>query len=150
MIADTLVHLTAQADTLDPRLARGLEFLRNTDFSDKAAGRHEVDADLFYFINEYETKAAEECFWEAHRVYLDIHYLLSGGESIGYAPIERLELKEAYSAERDAVFFTGPLQSAVAVQPGDVVVCYPQDGHMTGIMSSSKEAVRKVVLKIRL
>ncbi|WP_410513816.1 hypothetical protein PaeBR_05120 [Paenibacillus sp. BR2-3] len=48
--------------------------------------------------------------------------LYSGGkEKIGYAAIERLEVKEEYSDEKDAVFFNGTLESAVAVSSGDIL-----------------------------
>ena len=150
MIVDSLTHLLEDKAAFGPKIQRGLQFLRDTDFSGKAAGRHEVDEELFYFINEYETKAAEECFWEAHRKNLDLHYILEGKEKIGYAAIERLDVKEEYSDEKDAVFFTGTLESTVAVSSGDLVICYPQDGHMTAIMAGKKEAVRKVVLKIKI
>ncbi|WP_232381154.1 YhcH/YjgK/YiaL family protein [Paenibacillus tianjinensis] len=101
-------------------------------------------------MNEYETKDAGDCFWEAHQVNLDLHYILEGTERIGYAAIEQLAVKEEYSAEKDAVFFTGALESAVTAGPGALVVCYPRDGHMTGIEAGCKETVRKVVLKIKL
>lgn len=150
MIVDTLEHLLENEHAFGEKIQRGLQFLKNTDFSGLAAGRHNVDDEMFYFINEYETKEAAECFWEAHRVNLDLHYILEGTERIGYAAIERLDVRDEYSAEKDAVFFTGELQSAVAASTGDLVICYPQDGHMTGIVAGQKEAVRKVVLKIKL
>jgi YhcH/YjgK/YiaL family protein len=150
LIVDTLGHLLENEAAYGEKIQAGLRFLRDTDFAGQAAGRHEVDENMFYFINEYETKDAGECFWEAHRINLDLHYILEGTERIGYAAIEQLAVKEEYNAEKDAVFFTGALQSAVTAGPGALVVCYPQDGHMTGIEAGRKEAVRKVVLKIKL
>jgi biofilm protein TabA len=150
VIVDSLTHLLKDEAAFGLKIQRGLQFLRDTDFTGKAAGRHEVDEELFYFINEYETKEVEECFWEAHRKNLDLHYILEGKEKIGYAAIERLEVKEEYSDEKDAVFFNGELESAVAVSAGDLVICYPQDGHMTAIAAGEKTAVRKVVLKIKI
>lgn len=150
MIVDTLDHLLENEAAYGDKIQRGLQFLKNTDFTGQAAGRHNVDEEMFYFINEYETKEAADCFWEAHRVNLDLHYILEGTERIGYSAIERLHVRDEYSAEKDAVFFTGEVESAVAASPGDLVICYPQDGHMTGIEAKQKEAVRKVVLKIKI
>jgi YhcH/YjgK/YiaL family protein len=150
MIVDTLAHMLENDAAYGTEIQKGLQFLRDTDFAGQAAGRHDVNEDMFYFINEYETKDAGECFWEAHRVNLDLHYILEGTERIGYAAIEQLAVKDEYSAEKDAVFFTGPVESAVTAGPGALVVCYPQDGHMTGMEAGSKQAVRKVVLKIRI
>lgn len=149
MIIDTLSHLLKMRLHTERR-SEGLQFLRDTDFTGQAAGRHEVNDEMFYFINEYQTKDAGECFWEAHRVNLDLHYILEGTERIGYAAIEQLDVRDDYSAEKDAIFFTGAVESAVTAGPGALVVCYPQDGHMTGIEADKPEAVRKVVLKIKL
>ncbi|MEK5023878.1 YhcH/YjgK/YiaL family protein [Paenibacillus sp. FSL M7-1046] len=150
MIVDTLGHLLENEAAYGEKIQRGLQFLRDTDFAGLAAGRHDVNEEMFYFINEYETKDTGDCFWEAHRINLDLHYILEGTERIGYSVIEQLKVRDEYSAEKDAVFFTGELVSAVTVGPGALVVCYPQDGHMTGIEAGKKEAVRKVVLKIKL
>lgn len=150
MIVDTLGHLLENEAAYGEKIQRGLQFLRDTDFAGLAAGRHDVNEEMFYFINEYETKDAGDCFWEAHRINLDLHYILEGTERIGYSVIEQLKVRDEYSAEKDAVFFTGELESAVTAGPGALVVCYPQDGHMTGIEAGKKEAVRKVVLKIKL
>ncbi|WP_019913100.1 YhcH/YjgK/YiaL family protein [Paenibacillus sp. HW567] len=150
MIVDTLEHLLENDNAYGEKIQRGLQFLRHTDFSGQAAGRHDVNEEMFYFINEYETKDADQCFWEAHRVNLDLHYILEGTERIGYAAVEQLHVRDEYSAEKDAVFFTGALESAVTAGPGALVVCYPQDGHMTGIEAGRIEAVRKVVMKIKL
>lgn len=150
MIIDTLDHLLGGGVTLGDKVERGLRFLKETDFANQAAGKHEVDGETFYFVNEYVTKDASECFWEAHEVNLDLHYILEGTEKIGYAPIGRLQVKEAYNPDKDAVFFDGTLETAVTVSPGDVVICYPQDGHMTGIQVQEPQAVRKIVLKIKI
>lgn len=150
MIVDTLGHLLENEAAYGEKIQRGLQFLRDTDFTGVSAGRHEVNEEMFYFLNEYETKDAADCFWEAHRIHLDLHYILVGTERIGYSAIEQLEVKDEYSAEKDAVFFTGELKSAITAGPGTLVVCYPQDGHMTGIEAGKREKVRKVVLKIIL
>lgn len=150
MIIDTLAHILENDAAYGVEIQKGLQFLRDTDFAGQAAGRHDVNEDMFYFINEYETKDAGDCFWEAHRVNLDLHYILEGTERIGYCAIEHLAVRDEYSIEKDAVFFTGPVESAVTAGPGTLVVCYPQDGHMTGIEAGRKQAVRKVVLKIRI
>ncbi|WP_379135711.1 YhcH/YjgK/YiaL family protein [Paenibacillus sp. sgz500958] len=150
MIVDTLTNLLEDGVNLGPKIKRGLQFLHDTDFTGQATGRHEVDEEMFYFVNEYETKAEEDCFWEAHRINLDLHYILEGTESIAYAAIEQLTVKEEYSEEKDAVFFTGKVETAVTVSTGDLMICYPQDGHMTALAAGEKEAVRKVVLKIKI
>lgn len=149
MIVDRLSYLLEQ-HPLDSKIDMGVQFLKNTDFSGQSVGIHQVNDDIFYVVAEYETKGAEECFWESHQKYLDFHYIIEGSEQIGYEQIDRLTVKEVYNDVKDAVFFTGEVKSVVAVHAGDVLVCYPQDGHMTGIAIQEKVKVRKVILKVKI
>ncbi|MEH7247395.1 YhcH/YjgK/YiaL family protein [Neobacillus niacini] len=128
----------------------GLNLLKETDFSPYSAGRHELDENLFFFLNEYETKNAEECFWEAHQKYLDVHYILEGKEAIAVDHIDNQKVKEEYDEVKDAIFFEGNVDSTVTMTPGDVMICFPEDSHMTGIIAGEKQKVRKVVLKVKL
>lgn len=123
--------------------------LKEHDFSAYPAGRHEL-GENFFFLNEYETKEAEACFWEAHQVYLDFHYILEGKENIAVDHIDHQQVKEAYNQEKDATFFEGDVHSIITMNPGDVMICLPEDSHMAGIIAGEKQNVRKVVLKVQL
>ena len=105
---------------------------------------------MFFFLNEYETKNADDCFWEAHQKYLDVHYILEGKEAIAVDHIDHQKVKEEYDEVKDAIFFEGNVDSAVTMTPGDVMICFPEDSHMTGIIAGEKQKVRKVVLKVKL
>jgi YhcH/YjgK/YiaL family protein len=138
------------SNTFAERVQSKLLFLKEADFSEATAGRHEISAGLFYFLNEYETKNAEDCFWEAHQKYLDFHFILEGKENIAVDHIENQRVIEAYNAEKDATFFDGDVNSVITMNPGDVMVCFPEDSHMAGIIAENKQKVRKVVLKVKM
>jgi YhcH/YjgK/YiaL family protein len=138
------------SNTFAERVQSKLLFLKEADFSQATAGRHEISKDLFYFLNEYETKDAEDCFWEAHQKYLDFHFILEGKENIAVDHIENQRVIEAYNAEKDATFFDGDVNSVITMNPGDVMVCFPEDSHMAGIIAENKQKVRKVVLKVKM
>ncbi|MGJ7921906.1 YhcH/YjgK/YiaL family protein [Neobacillus sp. LXY-4] len=149
MILDKLTHLLESSDH-PANIQTALQFLADTDFSSYELGKHIVNDEMFFFLSEYETKDIGECFWESHQTYLDFHYILVGSEKVGYEQIDRLTVKEAYDAEKDAIFFNGELQSAVSLSKGDVLICFPQDGHMTGILAGDAVTkVRKVILKVK-
>jgi YhcH/YjgK/YiaL family protein len=139
-----------ESQILSEKIQSSLLLLKEHDFSGYPAGRHEMGEDLFFFLNEYETKEAEACFWEAHQVYLDFHYILEGKENIAVDHIEHQQVKEAYNPEKDAAFFEGDVHSIITMNPGDVMICLPEDSHMAGLMADEKQNVRKVVLKVRL
>jgi YhcH/YjgK/YiaL family protein len=132
------------------KLQSKLLYLKEADFSLATAGRHEINEDLFFFLNEYETKEAEECFWEAHQKYLDFHYILEGKENIAVDHFENQRIIESYNAEKDAIFFEGDVHSIITMNPGDVMICFPEDSHMAGIIAENKQKVRKVVLKVEI
>jgi YhcH/YjgK/YiaL family protein len=138
-----------EQNILNDRILSKLNVL-NKDFTRDTAGRYEVDDVSFYFLNEYETKEVQNCFWEAHRKYVDIHYILEGQEKIAVDHIERQQVKEDYDTEKDAIFFEGDVLSEITMKPGDVMICFPEDSHMTGIIAGEKQTVRKVVLKVEL
>ena len=148
MITGKLGNIREQ-NILNERLLTKLDVL-NKDFTQEVAGKYEVDDDSFYFLNEYETKEVQNCFWEAHRKYVDIHYVLEGQEKIAVDHINRQTVKEDYDPEKDAIFFEGDVLSEITMTPGDVMICFPEDSHMTGLIASEKQKVRKVVLKVEL
>ena len=79
MICDTLANIGTYTG-ISKRLAKGLNLLRETDFSTMEAGKYEVDGkDLFYMIQSYQSKEKNDTP-EAHRKYIDIQYVLSGEE----------------------------------------------------------------------
>lgn len=139
-----------ESNTLSEKLQSKLLFLKESDFSLATAGRHEINEDLFFFLNEYETKEAEECFWEAHQKFLDFHFIIEGRENIAVDHFENQRIIEAYNAEKDAIFFEGDVHSIITMNPGDVMICFPEDSHMAGIIAKNKQKVRKVVLKVKI
>lgn len=149
MITGNLMDLTENRG-INKKILDKLAFLKEMDFSKYEAGRHDVDSEVFFFLNEYETKEAESCFWEAHQKYIDIHFILEGKEKIAFDHIDRQNVKVAYDKEKDAVFLEGPIYSEITMIPGDVMICFPEDSHMTGLMADQKNIVRKVVLKVEV
>ena len=107
MIYDTLKHLEAYRG-IHPGVMRGLELLRDTDFSQWEPGRYEVDGErLFVLVQSYDSKVENDTP-EAHRKYIDIQYLFSGEEWMGVAPLEEMTKKVPAQTGRDlCVWGTG-------------------------------------------
>lgn len=79
MIYDSLKHLE-RYEGIFPRLYRGLELLRTTDFSTLEDKLYEVEGrDLFFSLQSYDSKPANDTP-EAHRDYIDIQFLVEGEE----------------------------------------------------------------------
>ncbi|MNI57618.1 Toxin-antitoxin biofilm protein TabA [compost metagenome] len=133
------------------RLATAIKYLSETDFSVVESNTsHTIEGEnIFFSINEYQTKPLEKGLWEAHRDYIDIHYVVEGIEQIGYAYIGNLEISKEYDAKDDYLLLKGS-GSMVNIQSGTFAIFYPQDAHMTGIAPDTQATVKKVIMKIRV
>lgn len=148
MIFDTLNNY-AQYDGLTHNLFAALQFLVKTDLSNLQVGRMDIDGDrLYMLVQEYDTKPAEHGIWEAHRRYIDVQYLVSGHERMGFAHLSVMQLGE-YVPENDFQPMSG-VGNSVDVFAGAFVIFFPQDGHMPGLCVDLPEKVKKVVLKVKL
>lgn len=147
MIIDLLTNSNLY-HTIHPRINRALKYLAETDFNSMPLGKYEVDGtDLFAIVNEYETKDAADCVWEAHRKYIDIHYILRGSELIGTTLLTNQSPTKEYDVENDYWLFEGG-ESKQVLQPGMFAIFYPHDIHSTSHHPNSKSFVRKVVMKV--
>ena len=149
MIYDTLEHLDAYRG-VHPGVMRGLELLRDTDFSQWEDGRHEIDGErLFVLLQSYETKLENDTP-EAHKKYIDIQYLLSGQELMGVGPLEEMTEEVEARPEGDIWFYHGPL-SELLLSGSRFTALWPGDAHAPCIAVDQKSVpCRKCVVKVRV
>ena len=148
-----IVDLVANAHSyfsLHPRFARALNYLTSTDFHSMPLGTYEVEGkEIFAIVNEYETKDATECVWEAHRKYIDIHYILQGSELIGTTLLTNQLPTKEYDAENDYWLFEGG-DSKQILHAGMFAIFFTHDIHSPAHHHHLKTTVRKVVMKVLL
>ena len=149
MIYDSLKHLEAYKG-IHPGIYRGLELLRDTNFSQQEDGRHEVDGDdLFYLLQSYDTKEGNDAP-EAHRKSADIQVLLSGREKIGVGALEDMTEEVEARPEGDIWFYHGPVDE-VTLSGDKFAVLFPGDAHAPCIaVDGAPVPCRKCVVKVRV
>ena len=146
MIVDRLANSTPLYQ-LPAHLARALDYLRATDMRAVALGRHDLDGDrLFALVQEYTTRPADQCVWEAHRRYIDVQYVVQGVERMGVAALAQMQEREAYDGARDVAFFD-PGTEFVTLHAGMFAIFGPEDVHSPGHIAGQPALVRKVVIK---
>ena len=134
---------------LAQRLQAAFHYLQTADLANTPPGRVEIDGNrVFARVQEYNTKPRTQGFWEAHRQYLDVQYVVSGLEHMGFANIEQLTAG-AYDAAKDFLPLDGA-GSFVLLPAGMFTVFMPQDGHMPGIAVNEPQPVKKVVVKVAI
>ena len=149
MIYDTLEHLEAYRG-IPPGVMRGLELLRDTDFSQWEVGRHDIDGDkLFVSVQRYDSKV-ENNTPEAHKKYIDIQYLVSGQELMGVAPLEEMTEEVEARPDGDIWFYHGPV-SNILLGGKRFVALWPQDAHAPCIAVDGKPMpCLKCVVKVQV
>jgi biofilm protein TabA len=137
---------------LHARFAKAFEILRDETMTQKEDGKYAVDSDkIYYTIQRYTTKPLNEGKLEAHRKYIDIQFLLSGEELLGYVPLKGLTTAEEYNPQKDIAFFNTPKEiTKVKLEPGLFCVLFPDDAHLPCRQLAGPAEVRKVVIKIKI
>ena len=150
MILDSLTRAAAYR-ALGPRIAAGLDYLAKFD-PETPVGRQLIDGeDLFAMVQRYDTAPGTEKRFESHLRYIDIQYIVSGRERMLHAPADSLVVDTPYNDEKDVAFYYDPDQSSsFLVLPGNFAIFFPADGHKPGCMAGGRDAVAKVVVKVRV
>src|SRR5512133_3967146 len=94
------------------RWSRALEqafgLLAGPDAAKWPDGRVELDGKRIVALPQgYATRDLRDGRWEAHRRYIDIQYIVSGGEKMGWAPLVTLAPETPFDAEKDVGFYLG-------------------------------------------
>ena len=149
MILDNLRN-TSLYSGLGQRFTAAFSFLHGVKPDYSGAGRIPVIGDQVFALHvEGPTRPESECLWEAHLRYADIHYQVSGGEAIGYAPVNTLQMIQACAEGGDDVLYSGRGR-LISLRQSEFMILFPSDGHMTGVADGVHPTSRKIVLKVLL
>jgi YhcH/YjgK/YiaL family protein len=150
MIVTDLKHIDHQI-SMTPALNKAMAFLRRQDLQNLADGKVEIDGDrVFANVQRYETMMTAAPKFEHHRKHIDVQYIVSGEEIIGWAPMDRMAITEAYDADRDIGFGTvmKGRWTPLFLQAGQLAVLYPDDGHAPKLAAGASSSVMKIVVKV--
>lgn len=148
MILDDLTHADRYRN-LSAGIARAFDYLRTFRPADVVSGKYEIDGDrLIANVARYQTRLPEQAIWESHRKYIDVQFIASGEERVGYVPLEHApDVTQPYNAERDVIFYA-PGTDTLAFRQGQFAIFYPEDIHAPNLAVGSPAEVCKVVLKV--
>ncbi len=147
-----IIDLRNTPTAMSPAVEKVIGFLSENNLNNFDNGSHPIDGDDF-FVNVfgYTTTDENHRIWEAHRDYIDVHYMLSGQEILQQAFLPDCEVGQ-YEKENDYLPITSaPVRSRCAVSSDFLVVFYPEDVHQTGVaVDDTPMTIRKAVFKVRV
>ena len=150
MVVSDLDHIDHQTSGA-PGLQKAFAFLRSPGIHQLPDGRVEIDGDrVFALVQRYETMMTDAPKFEFHRKYIDVQFIVSGEETIGWAPVESMTITEAYSAEKDICFgkVAADTWTPVRLRAGQLAVLWPEDAHAPKLASNAPSPVMKIVVKV--
>ncbi|GMU96200.1 YhcH/YjgK/YiaL family protein [Ignavibacterium album] len=136
--------------SLNSDIKKALDYLSATDFGEIESGKYEIDGEnIFAIVSEYKTKDLSKGKPESHRKYIDVQYVFSGEEFIGYAPLADQKIAEEYNETNDITFYDCD-QSLCLIQKNMFAIFFPTDIHMPGIRVNNSLPVKKIVVKVKV
>lgn len=125
MIYDRMERLASYrgiSDTLDSLIDRLLQ----DDWSSLPMGRIDVDGDRAFINHNMVALKEEQPLYEMHRLHGDIHISISGGETIGYAPVEQITWP---CQDEETLLAPGRDVCQMTMLPGTFAIFFPADAH---------------------
>lgn len=132
---------------MQPGFARGFAFLRRTDLTQLPDGQHDIDGDhLFAIVSRTQGRGREQSLLEVHRRYIDIQFVISGSDCIGWMPTADCRREsEPYDADKDLGFFFDRPATWLEIPTGVFAIFYPEDAHAP---LATQGSIHKVVIKV--
>lgn len=147
MLIGSLSH-TEQAERLHPLFRQVFDYVRTHDLSAVPAGRITLDGSrLFINVDDATLRDRDSQKLEVHRRYIDIHFPISGEETVGWTDTCALRVKSEapFDTERDYAFYAQPADVYFTIKPGDFYIMFPEDAHAPIIgFGKMRKAIAKV------
>jgi len=132
---------------LHPEFEKAFDFLRKGNISQLELAKHAIDGEKLYCsLSKGTARTRDQAFLEAHRKYIDIQFVISGNEEMGYKPVaDCRHEKEPYNPEKDIMFFKDPPEKWIKMPAGSFIILFPQDSHAPLVGSGE---IHKAVVKV--
>lgn len=152
MIIGSMANWESERLQAHPALRELIDLLWRTPISEWENGQYAIQGEnAYYSVVEIELRDKSGSKAEKHEVYGDIHYLLEGWETFGWAPDRGTSVKSEEYRERDLSLYDAPEgEQFFDLVPGMYIVMFPNDIHRPGIkpdVGGGTGKARKAVVK---
>ena len=148
MIVDRLA-LAERYQSLLPGLAGGFAFLRRADLAELPDGEYPIDGQrIFAVVARGCGRGRQAAPLEVHRRYVDIQYVVTGCDQMGWQPLaDCTRPAAAFDLDRDIGFFEDPPRFWFPLPAGQFAIFFPEDVHAP---LAGHDPIHKVIIKVAL
>jgi biofilm protein TabA len=146
MIIDKLTRASAYT-SLHPRFEAAFAAIERVLAEPwPAVDRLEVDGNRLYILPmAVPGKGRAAARAETHRRYIDIQYVVSGTDTMGWSPVDAIGSGNGYDTAKDVEFYPAVPSLWVPVPPCHFAIFLPSDVHAP---LAGEGMVRKLVVKV--
>ena len=128
-----------------------IAWLKTQPLQTIAPGKYPIDGDnAFAIVSQGPTKALADTKWESHHDYIDLHYVISGKEQLGEAPLATAKVTHPFDGTSDNANYDTDNGQFYTAEPGTFFLFFPENVHRAGIAASGTPQDKKLVIKIRM
>lgn len=107
-----------------------------------------VPGEVIVHVLDKESHARGDAKMEIHKKFMDIHYIITGAERCGVAPLPE---EVAYDEATDNGFWDCADDYSVLIREGEFYAVWPMEPHCPLCNAGEKtEAVRKIICKVKV
>lgn len=117
--------------------------------ADPENGTYPLSNGCKFIVKGSNQKPVQNAKAEAHREFLDVQYVLSGEEYVGWAPVDTLTPDGEFNTEKDVGFYSGQCQY-IRIPAGYCYVVFPEDAHAPDVYMEAPSQERKIVIKLKV
>ena len=111
----------------------------------------DLDHNNFALEQVYNSKERKKCFFESHKQYIDVQFILEGEEIIEVIDIKEVKVNFPYNEEIDLIKYDDTSNaSSIKLKKGDIAIFFPEDVHMPCIKLNNTTKVVKTVVKVAM
>ena len=109
-------------------------------------GKYNITKDIYATVQTCQPKPKKEQVLEKHKKYIDLQYVVSGKEKIGWKFFDKkFKVLKRYSTKNDISFYSNNPDTYINLKKGEFVIFFPEDTHAP---LCCLKTVKKCIVKI--
>lgn len=144
------IYYSDECEHYPEAIQKAIDYLKSRDFLLVEPGVYEIQGrDIYAQVFDAETVPIDKKRAESHEKYLDLQFLVSGRERLGFTKNTGEYKVSEKIPERDIIFYDSIADEGfIESRPGCMCIFFPTDIHRPELISGEAMKLRKVVVKI--
>lgn len=129
-----------------PQLDIVFDFLLNNISNKTVDGKYDITKDIYAVVANSQPKPKEEQLLEAHKKYIDLQYIITNTDNIGWKFLDKsFRIYKRYNKKNDISFYKTKPDIFFKLKKGEFVIFFPEDTHAP---LCNLKKVKKCIVKI--